>query len=113
MSVATKLSLKDRPQSVTPKPKSMQELEAELFANARFGTFSLLFTVKDETVKANKSDGYLALRPRGHGLMTRHFVLVSDQPLPSVKDLSKMIEARYSLSQNYKFAQLHCKPLPR
>jgi hypothetical protein len=111
MSVATQLSMKKPP--VKPKPKTIQELEAELFANARFGTFSMLFTVKDEIVKANKSDGFLALKPRGHGLITRHFVLVSDQPLPPVKDLNKFIEARYGRSGDYKVAQFHCKPLPR
>lgn len=111
MSVATQLSMK-KP-VVKPKPKTIQELEAELFVNVRFGTFSMLFTVKDETVKANKSDGFLALKPRGHGLITRHFVLVSDQPLPSVKDLHKFIESRYGRSGDYKVAQVHCKPLPR
>jgi hypothetical protein len=107
------LSLKDRPQSVKPKAKTPQEVEAELFANVRFGTFSLLFTVGTDTVKAHKSDGYLALRPRGHGVITRHFVLHSDQALPCEKDLAKMIEARYAQSHDYKFVQLHCKPLPR
>lgn len=108
MSVATHLSAKP-----VAKPKTIQDLEAELFANVRFGTFSMLFTVKDDMVKAHKSDGFLALKPRGHGLITRHFVLVSDQALPSVKDLHKFIDARYGRSTDYKVAQFHCKPLPR
>jgi hypothetical protein len=107
------LSLKDRPQAVKPKVKTAQEVEAELFVNKRFGTFSLLFTVKDDTVKAHKSDGYLALKPRGQGRITRHFVIASDAPLPPEKDLIKMIEAHYGHSADYKLAQLHCKPLPR
>lgn len=111
MSVAMQLSMKNPVAKL--KMKTTQELEAELFANARFGTFSLLFAVNDETVKANKSDGFLALKPRGHGLLTRHFVLASDQPLPTLKDLQKFIEARYGHSDDYKVAQFHCKPRSR
>jgi hypothetical protein len=84
-----------------------------VFQNQKLGSFTVHFTVDGEPVKPNRADGYLAIKPRGHDRATRHFIVTSDEALPSVKEFVKQLNAFYGRSADYKVAQIHYKPQSR
>lgn len=81
-----------------------------VFKNQRIGSFEVCFSAEGEPVKQKKSQGFLALKPRGQGTVLRYFVVRSDSTLPSKKDVIRQIEEYYSRSKDYKVAQVHYQP---
>lgn len=84
-----------------------------LFQNQKVGPYTLHFTVDGEPVKPNRADGYLAIKPRGHDRVTRHFIVTGGEGLPAEKEFVRQLDAFYGRSSDYKVAQIHYKPQKR
>jgi hypothetical protein len=106
------MSVLERPKlSLPPTPMHNKHDINNTFVNTQIGSFMICFTVDGEPVKTKGSDGYLSLKPRGHEIETRHFVLLSaEASLPSVKEVVRVINAYFSRSSHYKVAQVHYAP---
>jgi hypothetical protein len=102
-------SLKHAAPGAAAAIKTAEALHGEFFRNQKIGSFEICFMENGKPIQPNHSDGYLALKPRGHERITRHFVLkFADGSLPPVKELLREINAFYSRSSDYKVAQIHC-----